>query len=714
MAGDLRRRCIFSVACYVVLAALLLTGLSGGAQAQPLAWKATHADAIQAVGAETRLRAMGGGHWVFLAQPLARSFTLEFEERTGGSPPEVRLLWNFWPRAAVEYLFGSGYTHRLTFRPDGTVLAEAGKRKVAVKVTGKGTGKAKGKGIAKTPRRWRLAVRPAGAAVLYLNGGKVATLPALHANEAIPALAWKIRRLPETRPRAVKKQSDAIKTPGDAVKILTGLRLSQPDGALRFPSPRVLQWPRPGFSGGPAAGQRFTILAAAHLKLPPMKEMARLAQLFREIEKAAGRPFDQYDVVVTAFFDPRRCCWSGVYSGDDRMGFVAFTSAAKLAPHQDTAHEMGHAYGCAGGFCDYRQHRWLWEGFASFLGFWGWNLVEGRPAWAFDLRWTHPFRFPGRWQAGGINDPPLALHRDRVGSPYAAKDAVGVWDRAAYSKGYALLALLAAKVGLRHVTDTIRANAGKKVTSTGFIAELERRSGKALEHLLPGWVVPGAYRGLDFSSARDSDGDGLADFQELARGLDPRHHDTDRDGQTDYEELAANTDPHDRRSRIANKPWRIDGFPGDFPEGALKAAITVKRAASTGKKPIWRRLRLGLLAGNPVVDLAGVAQHFAPSGRLPAVVDGFHFLRIILAGPGKKRLKASWKDGALNELAWLDGHKGPPLPRKRFQAACSRHGCEFRLAADVFPPGLLTAEISRLRLKNGAWSDITIRGSVRR
>jgi len=591
------------------------------------------------------------------------------------------------------------------------VLAEAGKRKVAVK--------AGGVNAAKALRRWRLAVRPGGAAVLYLNGNKVATLPALRAREAVPALAWKIRNLPGTGPGAIKR--------------LSGLRLTQPDGAPRFPSPRVLQWPRPGFSGGATAtatvtakntGQRFTILAAAHLKLPPMKKMARLALLFHEIEKAAGRPFDQYDVVVTAFFDPRRCCWSGVYSADDRMGFLVFTSAPKLVPHQHTAHEMGHAYGCAGGFCDYKQHRWLWEGFASFLGFWGWNLVEGRPAWAFDLRWTHPFHFPERWRPGGINDPPLALHRDRVGSPYAAKDGVGVWDRAAYSKGYTLLALLAEIVGLRHITGTIRANAGKKVTSTGFIAELERRSGKALRHLLPGWVLPGAYRGLDFSSARDSDGDGLADFQETVRGLDPRHHDTDRDGQTDYEELAAHTDPRDRLSRIERKPWRIDGFPGDFPASALKDAVTVtgrasKDGAITGvaskvNKPAWRRLRLGLLAGNPGDDLAGVAQHPPVPGKLPALVDGYHFLRVILTGPGRKRLKASWKDGALIELLWLDGHKGPPLPRERFQGACSPHGCEFRLAADVFPPGPLAAEVSRLRLHNGKWSGITIRGSVRR
>lgn len=709
MAGYLRGGCI-CLAVWVVLGGALPAGLSGGAHAQPLAWKATHAGAIRVAGAETRLRAVGGGHWVFLAQPLARSFTMEFEERPGGSSPEVRLLWNFWPRAVVEYKFGSGYTHRLTFRPDGTVLAEAGKRKVVVR--------SKGQDSRKTPRRWRLEVRPGGAAALHLNGNKVAALPALHAKEAVPALAWKIRRPPGTHSKLSKT--------------LRGLRLTQPDGAPRFPSPRVLQWPRRGPSGGGIATtssgatntatnavERFTILAAARLKLPPVKEMARLALLFQEVEKAAGRPFDKYDVVVTAFFDPRRCCWSGVHSGDDLMGFLVFTSASKLVPHQDTAHEMGHAYGCAGGFCDYKQHRWLWEGFASFLGFWAWNLVEGRPAWSFNLRWTHPFRFPEPWRAGGINDPPLGMHRDRVGRPYATRDGVGVWDRAAYSKGYALLALLAERVGLRHITATIRANAGKDVTSTGFIAELERRSGKALKQLLPGWVLPGAYRGLDFSSARDSDGDGLADFQEIARGLDPQHHDTDRDGQTDYEELAAGSDPRDRASRIANKPWRLDGFPGDFPAGALKGAVTVKdRAitgvASKGNKPSWRRLRLGLLAGNPGDDLAGVAQHPPVPGKLPAMVDGYHFLRVILTGHGRKRLKASWKDGALIELLWLDGHKGPPLPRERFQGACSPHGCEFRLPADVFPPGPLEAEVSRLRLKDGKWSEFSIRGSVGR
>ena len=85
-----------------LLASILLVGLSAGTQAQPLLWKATHAGAIRVVGGETRLRAVGGGHWVFLAQPLARSFTVEFEEHVGGAHPEVRLLWNFWPRAAPE------------------------------------------------------------------------------------------------------------------------------------------------------------------------------------------------------------------------------------------------------------------------------------------------------------------------------------------------------------------------------------------------------------------------------------------------------------------------------------------------------------------------------------------------------------------------------------------------------------------------------------
>ena len=81
----------------------------------------------------------------------------------------------------------------------------------------------------------------------------------------------------------------------------------------------------------------------------------------------------------------------------------------------------------------------------------------------------------------------------------------------------------------------------------------------------------------DSSFVLDSDGDGLTDEEEIARGLDPTSADTDGDGYSDGAEVNSFTDPTDPNDHPYSGGWPIDSCRHDLnPTGSFALGEVVQ------------------------------------------------------------------------------------------------------------------------------------------
>ena len=100
----------------------------------------------------------------------------------------------------------------------------------------------------------------------------------------------------------------------------------------------------------------------------------------------------------------------------------------------------------------------------------------------------------------------------------------------------------------------------------------------------PDWGPGDAAASPDVEPTLDSDGDGLADLEELALGTDPSHPDSDRDGVADGDEVAAGTRPTDPADAPQWQPDALSGRPHVFFGPDDVAAL---RARAVAGEPAW-------------------------------------------------------------------------------------------------------------------------------
>lgn len=433
-----------------------------------------------------------GRHILFYNKPLGDVFTLRFTESRNDVNGALVIHWMLDPihetsKAAV------------AIAANGTLaLASNGEATV------RGAGKTQGtKKAPAGPRRWVVAVDEEGFAEVTVNDERVARyeLPGGYADAPFLAIEAQVSG---TTPMAL---TDVAVESGEPSRYQAVLH----------------QW---SLEGRSSSLKRFTTLWPSGMaNVAPLEKVGTLAGLLPYVEAIAGGAIDP----ASAIFLARAVSMpGGTYHGRwiqmHPSHMLAFTTSA---------HEMAHAYGKGGSPERDAGDHWLVEGLAEYIGYHAFARYLGYPVWLAPAElWVPDY------------DPPLSERDEDApeGSDLNFKD---------YTKGRIFLDVLATATSPEDVRAVIQANrrAKAKVTGEGFVAALEAQSGKDLAWVRPGWLVPGAYTRWTPKDARDSDQDGLLNFQEMAWGTDPQLGDTDGDGATDYKERVAGTDGKNAASR---------------------------------------------------------------------------------------------------------------------------------------------------------------------
>eukprot|EP01041_Mallomonas_annulata_P000666 gene666-1286_t len=266
--------------------------------------------------------------------------------------------------------------------------------------------------------------------------------------------------------------------------------------------------------------------------------------MYSAVESLYGHQFN---------IDPVMYIWTGVAGGVNTGAGGIFVPDFTFDDDYVVSHEMAHWTACAGGSCDYNTYIWLWEGLASFFGVQALNKKDHQP----DFRYRPTLRLDRNITRNGPMDKPLNSYATVLRNTNGLQ----------YTKGEMYFYVLCELTSYSAVHSVISNNYGKVVTSLTFIRDLEAISGKNLTLWLPGWLIPGEYYGgIGVEMSGDWDGDGLADFQEVLRGLDLYSADTDGDHYSDCWELSNGFDPKSASSPHSNDitDWVFDGIPYDF------------------------------------------------------------------------------------------------------------------------------------------------------
>ena len=442
------------------------------------------------------------------------------------------------------------------------------------------------------------------------------------------------------------------------------------------PSLSIVQWPLPRRSG--LRGDRLTVAYPAGAKVPRNEHLWRLFNLYQAIESLADLRRSQ---------DPVLCAW--VFPGGGLNGRWSFFPDWTATLHQTPGHEISHNYDCGGGSCDRSQEGWLWEGFADFMATVAMNRVQRRPDWYYHSYFGRPTNFT----LNGMMDPPLALHESRTGPRYGGHAG---WSSGAYWKGHLFWRVIAELVGYERTLAWIKANRGRTgITGQGVLQELGKAAGVDLMGLRSGWLAEGPYTGgITPLDAGDSDGDGLLDFQERVRGLDPLNPDTSGDGYSDGWLLSHGHDPKETHTF---KDWVLDGVPADMRGADVLTKTSDGRKNAAGS---FQELRIRATAG-----AIQVAAPFVP-GHLS---DPVYNISLLYVTQGKRVLKITWVNDGLNEAEWLD-HGGPDPKEAQWRIACTKLGCELEIPRATLGAGPVTAiAFGRGGSRNGKWLDIYAR-----
>jgi hypothetical protein len=232
------------------------------------------------------------------------------------------------------------------------------------------------------------------------------------------------------------------------------------------------------------------------------------------------------------------------------------------------SHEIAHWLHCAGGGCDYYQYCWMWEGFASFAGKQALNALRGDP----DFRYA-----PAHATLLPPSDASLTVPLQDT--PWEELKETGQQ----YSTAEMFWYLLCEVTSYENVTSVISRNHGRQgISDLTVIDDLQTISGVDLSPWVAGWLYESGgvfHRDITTEHYQDTDGDGLADFQELLRGTNVMDADSDEDGYSDSYELQHGYNPLDHSSKPAagstSAVAAFDGIPFEFEAAHAGGLATV-------------------------------------------------------------------------------------------------------------------------------------------
>jgi len=636
---------MFDFLKYLVSFLGIFTILSG--QSMFATWISTDSQVIENQDAIIIVKPKLKVSWLLNDSEYKLPATIEFKIE---KPIESRfaILWNFNEAGVFEHSLGSPFFSRLLFSPTSS-YSQSGKKRQDLQNNIQGTVKIR---IEKNK------------SIISINGEIVATLP--HSTIEYVTAAFEVQG---------NQNSNDFKLTNFKINYSRGVRekflISQ---------------------SNIDANRKATLFATE----PMQTNIADLANLVASIEQAATFKVTKGDIVFATYSK------EGGYNAshhNDPFGWV-FANNSNMAMQPALAHEIAHFYGCMGGWCDWQQERWLWEGFASYLGNRGLNKFLGRPEWDFDITRSNPYQFPEPFSLGAMNDAPLSLHRTETNSKFGGEAG---WNIAAYSKGYSFLQLLSELVGYETVSEIIKNNYGKNdIKGENILKQLGSASNKDLSFLINGWLKTGTYAKFNPLDAKDEDGDGLSNFQEVIRGTNPSKYDSDNDGQTDFEELELGTDPNDSNKFTNNKKWRLDGFGYDFVQSKTTKVLT--QAESNNAAGHWEKLLIDF-QDESIIGAGLMRKDVTTDSRL--TIAGLY-----LTDAKSHRLKITWSNNNVNELEWLDNYAGPRLNKDQFISLCSPVGCEFKIPRNIFESDILSVYFLRGGYLNGKWISTSISGKI--
>ena len=309
----------------------------------------------------------------------------------------------------------------------------------------------------------------------------------------------------------------------------------------------LLQGPRAvevqDLGGGPEACRRLLHIATAALP---------------SLEEACGFPLPTTGPVRILVYPDRAS--TGGYAGINTGRHVR---VCHDIPDRGLIHELAH-YWFSRSFVDdgFGPERWLIEGLAEYAAV---EVLRRSPSLG-DAAAAH-LENDELWTSTRSAEAEGLLARDVPGWPLDPGPEAVARARDWYARAYGFFHLLSHEVG----GDTLRTLHGQLGRRRQAVSTAEYLGALAAQRpdlgpSLAGWFGPGGFHGAFRPGLlADSDGDGLSDAEERARGTARHGRDTDGDGELDgLEALLFDTDPCDPRSRPHRRPYTVDGRLGDW------------------------------------------------------------------------------------------------------------------------------------------------------
>jgi len=605
-------------------------------------------------------------HNIFYNGKISFPYTIHFTEPVGEGKNTIMVKFNYFPKIPE---FPDGFMGGLLLTGDGYAVKMAANQASLIQgVPSYGNKNSKS-------RNWEILVTKENA-ILKLNGEQVEQYvfakirQGSEIQDVVPFFTIQsYAKWIEDRPEKVKSTRVL-----ENIHVTTSA-VSRP--VQLYQVPRIID-----------SKSFITFVAGPKLAGPDDLAAKQISLLNREVIRQGESRDLHFDPVIAIVSDRVQCCWNAA-----GLGWAFINENNLKANSHVLAHELAHNLGCALGNCyDRDNFAWLWEGYASYLGQRALNMYLGAPVWNFDVAVTPPYGFPPKWKEGGYYDPPLGLSLNSVPKKYGGRQA---GEMSAYYKGYTLFQIFSEKYNHMAIQNMVKWSiAQTEQSGEYYFLRLSRFAGMSPEELnsfKPGWFTEGAYNTFKTSDAKDSDGDGLVDFQEKIWNTNIKKRDTDGDGISDYEERVYGSDPTDKNSWVdvlyklkkkerpyfANRPgasgksdtfqeWVFDGNPVDFPD---QNSFEV-----SGKNSI---MRMKLQANGEYI--VGALWH-------PNLDSGATLTRLVVRDGDNNEFVGTYRwDEIVDHI--YKGSRYPDISKENFRVRCTVKGCEFIVKRSVFSSG---------------------------
>lgn len=491
---------------------------------------------------------------------------------------------------------------------------------------------------------WEIHYTPSQV-IVSLNGSKIITAPN-KAGDTVPFLRFRIPAL--INDSSVLIQNLSVQNRGENEDSISGeVESIEPDADSGINSVVILHREK------------------SRNQIPHKRFLGLIPYIFKNIIALSGISPNNIDPVIFATED--------MFLPGDNSEWI-YTSNSALKAGYPESRKLGEDivrwYLKKSGNPEAKWPDWLKSGFITFIGNRAIHKSAGEPDWMFHF--AVPFLLPEGLIPAGKLDPPLELDLTdkKNAAKYGNEAAVQFINE---KKAYLFLTVLSEFAGYGNVKSIFIDSFHKKLDGVFLLNRAEELCKEKIGWLKNGWLSEGKYLSgtIHIHSSIDSDGDGLADFQEIARGLDPNNPDTDKDGFSDYYELEMELDPKNIKNPPKGRDWTIDGVPGDFVRtNSLPFTIIPGKSKEISEK--WDGLYFRIEKGS----LNGVAV-LSPFSRFDKLNDEY----TISLSDGEHTSTITWygRGRYFKSIRWEDGYEGRAIDSWSLHLHCSKSGCEYSL-----------------------------------